>query len=73
MQTHRKVIGRFSAAAARHPWRVIVVWVVAMAASPPRCRPQALAGDDQRHLPFPAERSMSRCAPPSSDRRISAS
>jgi len=33
MQQRTFSLGRISAVAARHPWRVIVVWVVAMAAA----------------------------------------
>ena len=38
---HTNSIGRLSAAAARHPWRVIVVWVAAMLLAASLAGPEA--------------------------------
>jgi putative drug exporter of the RND superfamily len=54
MQTHRRVVGRLSASAAHHPWRVIAVWVVAMAAIAALAGPklwQVTTNDTSHFLP----------------------
>ena len=54
MNTHTSILARISAAAARHPWRVIVVWVMAMALSASLAAPklwQVTTNDTSHFLP----------------------
>jgi RND superfamily putative drug exporter len=54
MKTHTNSLGRISAAAARNPWRVIVVWIIAMSAFASLAGPklwQVTTNDTSHFLP----------------------
>ena len=58
MKTNTISLGRISAAAARHPWRVIVIWVVAMLAAGAMAGPrlwQVTTDDTSNFLPHKYE------------------
>ena len=54
MNKHTLTLGRFSAAAARHPWRVIAIWVLAMLMAASLAAPkvwQVTTNDTSNFLP----------------------